>query len=453
MRGSLTPAEVNFLQSSSSNDVIDCARMNKKYLARQRWLGDNNVYGRHAIDQLRKDKNVVDPKNAKHLREYIVSSVPLHLFDAWNYFGQALYAQLRGASSLAIHLSYYAELRAAMSLLASQGIGVFDQNHYCIGPKGRIARITDKDNKGKEIRRGTHQAAWLYFEEWTKQKRSSDLLGEIIVFQSTSLVDWFDSISWKGVWAPTAQEILQDYGLDLRHMSNDRKFRNEASYRPNDIVGTNIVDISQRVDLLMQMVEATLVTNGVFPLDKYMVRSAIEKTRRSALRNGMTIDGRTYRNEIDRIVAMNVSGAALNSEVAAFILRQKAHKSEPLIFGEASRLKSKAYRKQHVPIMCRTLMLLRIVTGAVRKFLKSADISLEEIAFWWRVRGIELGLWTEDFMLDQIDDIWVDVEESLELFELWLDAGGQSVYEFCSDHFDRIQHVTNVGRVAIFGLV
>ena len=61
--------------------------------------------------------NVDGPK----IGEYIASSAPLHLADGWNYLSRAFDAACRGDRGAAYHLSYYAELRAAMSLLATEG--------------------------------------------------------------------------------------------------------------------------------------------------------------------------------------------------------------------------------------------------------------------------------------------------------------------------------------------
>ena len=60
--------------------------------------------------------------NEPHFREYVAASAPTHLIDGWSYLARAIDALLRGDAPAAVHLGYYAELRAAMSLLAGGGI-------------------------------------------------------------------------------------------------------------------------------------------------------------------------------------------------------------------------------------------------------------------------------------------------------------------------------------------
>lgn len=59
----------------------------------------------------------------------MAASVIVHCFDGWSYLGRALEAEMAGDPQTAVHLGYYAELRAAMSVLASDEIGVFRNKH------------------------------------------------------------------------------------------------------------------------------------------------------------------------------------------------------------------------------------------------------------------------------------------------------------------------------------
>lgn len=84
------------------------------------WLDNGNRYRENASDIFENDyaSNPV-AVNSKELSGYIAASAPTHLIDGWSFYARSTEALLRGDCSTAIHLGYYAELRAAMSILVS----------------------------------------------------------------------------------------------------------------------------------------------------------------------------------------------------------------------------------------------------------------------------------------------------------------------------------------------
>src|SRR5690349_10494850 len=101
------------------------------------WLRADNRYRHNCIDRLRKDMGSSRGLRASHLREYISASTVLHCMDGWAYLGRSLASYLSGDIDVARHLAYYAELRAAMSLLGTEGIGIFHNRHICIDAANR----------------------------------------------------------------------------------------------------------------------------------------------------------------------------------------------------------------------------------------------------------------------------------------------------------------------------
>jgi len=63
---------------------------------------------------------------------YVAVSAPLHCADGWSFLGRAVAAILLGDATAARHLGYYAELRAAMSLMAAHGVGIFNRTHFVV---------------------------------------------------------------------------------------------------------------------------------------------------------------------------------------------------------------------------------------------------------------------------------------------------------------------------------
>src|SRR5262245_50036590 len=89
---------------------------------RARWLQTNNKYRVRCTHRYECDLKA-SPPTVDHagLTSYIAASGPCHVVDGWSFLGRAVDAALHGDPYTAIHLGYYAELRAAMSLLACEG--------------------------------------------------------------------------------------------------------------------------------------------------------------------------------------------------------------------------------------------------------------------------------------------------------------------------------------------
>src|SRR5207249_5741525 len=64
------------------------------------------------------------PQEANELATFLAIGTCSHALDGWRYLSQAAFALLNGARRTSIHLAYYAELRAARSILGSSGIGI-----------------------------------------------------------------------------------------------------------------------------------------------------------------------------------------------------------------------------------------------------------------------------------------------------------------------------------------
>ena len=116
------------ISSLSRSDIERTMAGLKPFLKRSMWIGTTNRYVNDVIARLRES----EPNSATHKRnlaQYIAASTCLHANDGWSYLGRAFACLIAGDAHRALHLGYYAELRAAMSLLAGNGIGVFNNKH------------------------------------------------------------------------------------------------------------------------------------------------------------------------------------------------------------------------------------------------------------------------------------------------------------------------------------
>src|SRR5262245_42087950 len=93
-----------------------------------KWIHGNNRYRVRCTSRYETDLKATPPTvDDSALVAYVAASGPCHVIDGWSFIGRAIDSMLRGDTYGAIHLGYYAELRAAMALLACEGVGIFSQ--------------------------------------------------------------------------------------------------------------------------------------------------------------------------------------------------------------------------------------------------------------------------------------------------------------------------------------
>ena len=181
---------------------------------RKQWLSPRNRYRVNCIAKINRD--IKPPLNIAHgqLREYIAASAITHCLDGWSYLGRAIESHIRGDHDTSRHLGYYAELRAAMALLATAGIGVF-QNHHFVVVANRTCEEIPKT-------KSTHAFVWEAFQHWAGNSSSAELVLQVIQPESYPLAEWLDHFSTPSATrAVLAKEWLLRWGVDLERFTND----------------------------------------------------------------------------------------------------------------------------------------------------------------------------------------------------------------------------------------
>ena len=161
------------------------------------WLTTSHRYNNDVVQTLTADvqQNTID---GQELGEYIASSVPLHLADGWNYLSRAFDASSRGDRGSTYHLAYYAELRAAMSLLAAEGIGIFNSRHIALNDKFQTTVYHSN----------THEATWAVLSSWSKEQDKAEALLRSISIETVNLSDWLRLV---GVAVPARQFVAKEW--------------------------------------------------------------------------------------------------------------------------------------------------------------------------------------------------------------------------------------------------
>ncbi len=373
------------------------------------WLAPTNRYAVDTINRLKTDTGNGATLIGADLAEYVAASAPLHLLDGWTFLGRAVDASLRGDPYTARHLAYYAELRAAMALLASEGLGVFDKKHFVI----EVSRLPSIISPGA----GTHQMVWELLEAWCKLPKAATLVGQVIVVEGVSLFTWLKHFGMAAGSAlqPVAADWLTTWGLDLRQLSHDREARNESSYRPSGLVNNipaKAKDSFEAIRDLWRVLEPA--STGRFEvLDSYLLRFCIEAIFKSVTPSTKPKTHRQhYLREVGRMIAsVNASGDP--KRLRAFLTRRE-ERSDPGVLKMARKADPSSAPDHHLQVLSRAALLLRIASGSSALLLQAGGTSFTQLRFWWTRLGEDRGCWEYGSAPQNVTDLWADIQEALE---------------------------------------
>ena len=378
--------------------------MRSRFIKYERWLTQRHPY-RNVIKKLepRKVKNpLID---GKLLAEYISASIPLHAADGWGYLGRAFDSIRIGDLNTAVHLAYYAELRAAMSLLACEGVGVFNRRHVAIGPgctptmwKSRIS--------------GTHYATWKLLESWAKDRLRVTSLLTAIEVESRTIDEWFDAARISQISRTSvAQDWLNGWGIDLKYFERDHRYRNHISYRPSKIHPDDYREVNPYEDIIepiFQIWDALepSADRGGAAIDRVLLQKALTKAHDDYLSPTETWEDFLLR--LDDVASSTFQEQLTN-------LRKNGH----YVFlwaGDASRFPPLQ------AVVARATLLLRVASAVCARRLSNAGVTKQELQFWWTRLGEDGGLWSDDADLNSLSDLlWPDVVLALDICESELD--------------------------------
>ena len=371
------------------------------------WLIPGNRYRGSGIDTVRSELDAGSHDSA-HLAEYLAGSSIIHCGDAWSYVGRALEAGTRGDPNAAIHLAYYASLRAALSLLATEGVGVLNGRTFVVETSGACS-LVPKPTLPKQ-RRGTHVMTWLAIQDWANQPRSLAVLGEIVRPFGERLTRWLAALPSPPV-TRLASAILLNWGADLQRVASDQVLRNAASYDPSSINGDvplGTRDAGEFVSTWWRLFEPS-APSPFDNLDRHLLRLFLEQ----ALAQSPVSD-----SELVKII----NGAGMSSRLASTkpFLARTTSSLDPTLLTQARRPPTVGDPAPHFPVIARASLLARIASGSVAMLLNSAGLSRADIEFWWVERLRQRGIWDLSPILDPATDLWPDVDDAIQSIDSWL---------------------------------
>ena len=413
-----------------------------------RWLGRSNPYGTDPVGAIRNQVQPGPPLRHRKLVDYVAVSAILHCFDGWSYLGRALQAEMACDPDSARHLGYYAELRAAMAVLASAGIGVFNWKHIVVCGTGACHRI---DNGG-----GTHQFVWKALEYWA-DAQAKDVLLRVIRLGGVPISDWLNQFHSASVNA-LAADWLKTWGLDLKRYADDRKARNTASYRPTALESTGPRQIDGTMRSVVQLWRGLEPTgSAVFhDLDQHLLRHMLELVFRNGHRYGRSV--RQARRQYLRRVNRMLIGLPL-TDVARRTFRTFLDpvppKSTSGLLSDARGTLPSGHIDHSKQLIARATLLLRLSTGCARELLDGATTEPRDmLRFWWSEPAVRRRLWQEKTPPMLFSDLWEDVSEALNGVETWLEGPetAKGAYDFWNERATEAAILSTTERICLWGL-
>ena len=409
------------------------------------WIGSQNRYANNTISTISDELAAGAIVSPGELSEYIAASCLLHCADGWSYLGRAISSLLRGDPHRARHLAYYAELRGAAALLATEGIGVFREEHFAITAPDRAS--------GLITRKGTHVFAWDCLDFWAALPSSAALFSEIIRPHGLDLEKWCESLGGASVLAPHAREWFKQWGMDLRIFPDDHRARNVSSYQPDGLPRIWALDSHAVINFvkgLWQALEPSPVCR-FDTLDRHILRISLE--RYFVGRYGKS--AAKARPEIKAFVKPIVESHGLSEEFnkqwLGFMCRE-IDGADLDIFKFSQKLPDDMDVSTFA-VMSRATLLLRAASGSTAALFHAANHSIGSHKFWWHKFGNARGLWHGNREGDTLSDLWVDTGTPLPISRIFrVRNPGMSRHTFVwARIFQRYSQLLAVANVLRYG--
>jgi hypothetical protein len=326
--------------------------------------------------------------SAADMLEAISVRGPLHAIDGWGYLGRSFSALMSGQAHAARHLCYYAELRAALSILASSGVGVFNRRNAVVDAAGSIHIMSDVS---------THDMTWLALAEWSALPSSMERLVKPVQLAGASFLEPFREF-FPAQSLTAARELMQNLGFDLRQGAEDRVQRNWSSYQPTAL-GPIVTSPAEDAAFLRMFWNACR-PNGI-ELERHLLRRVLETQVRT---HGLELSD--YEHSYARL--QDGTKTVISFDFLTRVDESVDH--DFLLHVANSALPAPPYA-----MMCRAGLLLKLATGMAEENLRAAGVQPSlQFNNWWQEFGAQHGLWQPGQPPESTADLWDDIGLALE---------------------------------------
>lgn len=444
----LGPQDHSTIQSLKREYVAETLRDSQKFTATKKWVGSHNRYVVDTIKRIEVELATGSVTRPRQLAQYIAASPVLHCTDGWSYLGKAISCLLRGDPHRARHLAYYAELRAAMSLLATSGVGVFNNRHFVIDAPNSVAKLQDRS--------GTHGFVWSCLEYWCTQSASGDMFASVIRPHGRTLDDWLMPLGGGHRVAAQAKDWFLQWGMDLALPAEDKDARNESSYRPDGMLGSWCLDAATTLEFTR---DVWLALEPSYPsrfgeIDRHILRLALESIFHGQIGIPPAKDRKGFRKFVSGVVRYQSFTQELTEEWMRFLCRRISPTNLSVL--KFSKVSPGTKKNSHAAIVARAALLLRVASGSTADLLRDAGFTPPSMAFWWEGIGQSRGLWDGAMDAGDLLDLWADIQlllDDIDTFQGAHNREDQTFFRLGSELGEALVGLGSCERVAIWSLI
>jgi len=428
-----------------SDEIIEISR----HWADGRWLSSHNRYARNCSDKINGEKpprGNPSPERAsrqKDLRQLIAASTIGHCFDAWKYFSRSLEALSSGDIPAAIHLAYYSELRSTMSLLASEGIGVFDKVHAVVDSLGKVNIFRHT---------GTHSYCWEALEIWSNQPRSSHVILSCFQPEGIPLLDW--TAQFSSGTSFLAKRWLSSWGIDVKRLKEDRNSRNHFSYSPGNIRGYHPLPPKETFQFLTK-IWGSLEPDTASPfylIDETLLHRSLQLLFHHDERLTKARARRLYERKIVNMLHALPFSETRRARLLDALTNDPNQGAQSILdFADSD---SASYDPKFAfEVLSRTLLLVRLCTGSLNQHLSTAGIDFNrDLRFWWSTEAIHGKIWPPGDEPISFQDLWLDIPDAVQDIEDKISSGRHNRKELYYGHENSAQILTTAERAFFWSM-
>ncbi|WP_295541170.1 hypothetical protein [uncultured Pseudacidovorax sp.] len=338
---------------------------------------------------------LLSPAASTDVRCLLAAEQLVHLVDGWRYAAAAMSAFLTHSNAAALHFAYYAELRAAISLMSWGGLRAKWHDYYYLDASG--VRHTPHPTQNPP----THKAVWLLWREWAQKPDVEQLLlDNIRLMPNVYLRSVIGAVNFT-----LPHHALQQWGADLFDPSDDHDARNTASYQPI-LTNTDLTSMNVGQTNLVKALWELLLSQGYsLQFDSAFCAHLVNLTGKHLGPSGQPnfLSPNYYENLAQHIASET---GAPGDEIRRRI--------DPLKYNFLPFDLASSNNTDVENVLCRSILLLRIALLATQNSLDSPGAS--SVPKKWLNRWLEhAGLWSQDQGIDP-QDIHFEYSDALESF-------------------------------------
>lgn len=387
---------------------------------------------------------------ADNIKEYMAVCTLVHTIDGWSYLSNAINAYMNGECSITVHLSYYAELRAAIAFLCSEGILVANSVQVCVDNSDNIYIPDKQTDRNLNIHKGTHVATWKILEGWINNNAKSTHVLEYFTYRGITFKELIPHIPYSATsnlgQAAFIKKWLKSWCFDIQKYEGDREGRNASSYNANiqtSFTPSSLKDSLSVLNEFWLLLEPSI--DSFSKLDQFLFSLYLTEVYDSITRNGGTSIQK------DAFIRDFYNNSRLTEDPILTDIFITGKESSLIRHAKNSQVDLSTGDVFPLTIIARSILLLRLCCGSCSFLFKENDIQKRELDFYINKVGQEFGIW--DANPTDLKELWIDISDLLIDFEEYFrNNEPQNMFSLKNTFSEYSDIYTQLSRAGLWGL-